>query len=36
MSEVKQVTLKVLEAYTRDVGRGVVSIDYDAMDALNI
>jgi transitional endoplasmic reticulum ATPase len=29
------VTLKVLEAYTRDVGRGVARIDYDAMDALN-
>ncbi|NHV96447.1 MAG: CDC48 family AAA ATPase [Thaumarchaeota archaeon] len=27
------VTLKVLEAYTRDVGRGVARIDYDAMDA---
>jgi len=29
------VTLKVLEAYTRDVGRGVARIDYDAMDATN-
>lgn len=29
-----QVQLKVLEAYTRDVGRGVARIDYDAMDAL--
>ncbi len=29
------VTLKVLEAYTRDVGSGVVRIDYDAMDALD-
>ncbi len=29
----KSVTLKVLEAYTRDVGRGVVRMDYDAMDA---
>ncbi len=29
------VTLKVLEAYTRDVGRGVARIDYDAMDALD-
>ena len=28
------VTLKVLEAYTRDVGRGVVRIDYDAMDSV--
>ncbi|MGI0084351.1 MAG: CDC48 family AAA ATPase, partial [Nitrososphaerales archaeon] len=29
------VALKVLEAYTRDVGRGVARIDYDAMDALD-
>ena len=28
------VVLKVLEAYTRDVGRGVARVDYDAMDAL--
>src|ERR687884_2022809 len=27
--------LKVLEAYTRDVGRGVARIDYDSMDSLN-
>ena len=27
--------LKVLEAYTRDVGRGVARIDYDSMDTLN-
>ena len=27
--------LKVLEAYTRDVGRGVARIDYDTMDALD-
>lgn len=27
--------MKVLEAYTRDVGRGVARIDYDAMDALD-
>jgi len=26
--------LKVLEAYTRDVGRGVIRLDYDAMDSL--
>ena len=26
-------TLKVLEAYTRDVGRGVARIDYDSMDS---
>ncbi|HUI23046.1 MAG TPA: CDC48 family AAA ATPase [Nitrososphaerales archaeon] len=31
----QQVQLKVLEAYTRDVGRGVARIDYDAMDALD-
>jgi transitional endoplasmic reticulum ATPase len=28
------LSLKVLEAYTRDVGRGVARIDYDSMDAL--
>ena len=27
-------TLKVLEAYTRDVGRGVARIDYESMDSL--
>ena len=26
--------MKVLEAYTRDVGRGVIRLDYDAMDSL--
>jgi transitional endoplasmic reticulum ATPase len=30
------VELKVLEAYTRDVGRGIIRIDYDTMDKLNI
>ncbi|MGI0021331.1 MAG: AAA family ATPase, partial [Nitrososphaeraceae archaeon] len=30
------LTLKVLEAYTRDVGRGVARIDYDSMDAINV
>ncbi|MEE9134334.1 MAG: CDC48 family AAA ATPase [Nitrososphaerales archaeon] len=30
----QQLVLKVLEAYTRDVGRGVARIDYDAMDGL--
>ncbi len=29
------LSLKVLEAYTRDVGRGVSRIDYDSMDTLN-
>jgi len=28
--------LKVLEAYTRDVGRGVIRIDYDTMDRLKV
>jgi len=28
------LSLKVLEAYTRDVGRGVARIDYDSMDTL--
>src|SRR5947209_15365277 len=31
----QRVQLKVLEAYTRDVGRGVARLDYDAMDALD-
>jgi len=30
-----EISLKVLEAYTRDVGRGVARIDYDSMDTLN-
>ena len=30
-----ELSLKVLEAYTRDVGRGVARIDYDSMDNLN-
>jgi len=34
MSE-NELSLKVLEAYTRDVGRGVARIDYDSMDHLN-
>ena len=29
------LSLKVLEAYTRDVGRGIARIDYDSMDSLN-
>jgi len=29
------LSAKVLEAYTRDVGRGVARIDYDSMDSLN-
>jgi transitional endoplasmic reticulum ATPase len=32
---VKTLTLKVLEAYTRDVGRGVSRIDYESMDSLS-
>ena len=31
----QEVQLKVLEAYTRDVGRGVARLDYDAMDSLD-
>jgi transitional endoplasmic reticulum ATPase len=27
-------SLKILEAYTRDVGRGIARIDYDSMDSL--
>jgi len=34
MSE-NELSLKVLEAYTRDVGRGVARIDYDSMDHLS-
>jgi transitional endoplasmic reticulum ATPase len=30
------VTLKVMEAYTRDVGRGVARVDYEVMDMLNL
>src|SRR5437870_6129767 len=29
------LSLKLLEAYTRDVGRGVARIDYDSMDSLS-
>lgn len=29
------ISLKILEAYTRDVGRGVARIDYDALSSLN-
>ena len=28
------LSLKVLEAYTRDVGRGIARIDYDTMGSL--
>src|ERR687888_1382397 len=30
------LSLKVLEAYTRDVGRGVARIDYDSMNSLHV
>jgi transitional endoplasmic reticulum ATPase len=29
------LSLKILEAYTRDMGRGLARIDYDTMDSLN-
>ena len=29
------LSLKILEAYTRDVGRGVARIDYESMDTLS-
>ena len=29
------LSLKILESYTRDVGRGVARIDYDSMDSLS-
>src|ERR687884_315111 len=35
MSNANPLSLKVREAYTRDVGRGVARIDYDSMDSLN-
>ena len=31
-----ELELKILEAYTRDVGRGVARIDYDTMDELDL
>ncbi|MFP3132869.1 MAG: CDC48 family AAA ATPase [Nitrososphaeria archaeon] len=36
MSASSMVTLKVMEAYTRDVGRGVARVDYEVMDMLNL
>ncbi len=36
MSETNTVQLKVMEAYTRDVGRGVARVDYEVMDLLNL
>src|SRR5918911_4889 len=36
MSITNTISLKVREAYTRDVGRGVARIDYDSMDSLNV
>src|SRR5919199_200797 len=35
MSITDTISLKVREAYTRDVGRGVARIDYGSMDSLN-
>ena len=35
MSQRHNLSLKVFEAYTRDVGRGVARIDYDSMDSLS-
>jgi len=35
MSIINTISLKVLEAYTRDVGRGVARIDYNSMHSLN-
>lgn len=34
MSHNNPLSLKVLEAYTHDVGKGVARMDYDAMGAL--
>ncbi|AFU59974.1 AAA family ATPase, CDC48 subfamily [Candidatus Nitrososphaera gargensis Ga9.2] len=36
MSPHGTVSLKVLESYTRDVGRGIARIDYDTMDSLGV
>ncbi len=36
MSQNNIVSLKVLEAYTRDVGRGTARIDYDTMGSLGV
>src|SRR4030095_11501217 len=33
---VNSSALKVLEAYTRDVGRGVSRIDYESMDSVGV
>ncbi|HEX5982287.1 MAG TPA: hypothetical protein VFY77_06440, partial [Nitrososphaeraceae archaeon] len=33
---INNTSLKVLEAYTRDVGRGIARIDYDTMDSLAV
>lgn len=33
--EERPITLKVMDAYTRDIGRGVARIDNDTMDMLN-
>ena len=30
------LSLKILEAYTRDVGRAIARIDYDSMDSLSV
>jgi transitional endoplasmic reticulum ATPase len=32
----KNLSLKGLEAYVRDVGRGVARIDYDCMDVVQV
>ena len=32
----EKISLKVVESYTRDVGRGVARIDYQSMDALGL
>jgi transitional endoplasmic reticulum ATPase len=34
-SSSRTLSQKILEAYTRDVGRGVARIDYDSMNSLN-
>jgi transitional endoplasmic reticulum ATPase len=34
-NDISNSELRILEAYTRDVGRGIARIDYDSMDSLN-
>jgi transitional endoplasmic reticulum ATPase len=35
LNNANNLSMKILEAYTRIVGRGVARLDYDSMDSLN-